>query len=142
MTAMQPGATGQDLSPNAALHREAPGARVRVFDPALCCSSGVCGPEPDAALIRFAADLDWLRSSGVPAQRHNLGQDPGPFAAEPLVRRRLGTHGMSCLPMVLVDGEVLTEGRYPSRAELEARLAEQARRTRGKDIATSGEVTP
>ena len=69
-------------------------------------------------------------------------QDPGSFAAVPVVRRRLGTRGMGCLPMVLVDGEVPTEGRYPTRAGLEARLAEQARRTRGKDTVTSGEVTP
>jgi hypothetical protein len=33
-----------------------------VFDPALCCSSGVCGPELDTDLVRFAADLEWLGS--------------------------------------------------------------------------------
>ena len=81
------------------LHRGAEMPRVRVFDPALCCSSGVCGSEPDAALLRFAAD--------------------------PLIRERLGTRGGGCLPIVLVDGEVLTEGRYPTRAELEAKLADR-----------------
>jgi hypothetical protein len=32
-----------------------------VFDPAMCCSTGVCGPSVDPELARFAADLDWLK---------------------------------------------------------------------------------
>ena len=34
---------------------------IRVFDPAMCCSTSVCGPSVDADLARFAADLDWLK---------------------------------------------------------------------------------
>ena len=37
---------------------------VRVFDPAMCCSTGVCGPSVDPQLARFSADLDWLKSPG------------------------------------------------------------------------------
>ena len=96
--------------------------KIEVYDPALCCSSGVCGPDPDAALIEFAADFDWLRSEGVSAVRFNLGQEPGAFAASPLVRKRLGAQGVGCLPLVVVDGEVFTEGRYPTRAELSLRM--------------------
>ena len=33
---------------------------MRVFDPAMCCSTGVCGPSTDSILVRFAADLKWL----------------------------------------------------------------------------------
>ncbi|MEX2621006.1 MAG: arsenic metallochaperone ArsD family protein, partial [Egibacteraceae bacterium] len=53
---------------------------VEVFDPAMCCSTGVCGPSVDPALARFASDLDWLGEQGAQVRRYNLGQEPGAFA--------------------------------------------------------------
>ena len=47
--------------------------KVQVFDPAMCCSTGVCGPSVDPVLPRFAADLEWLKSKGVQVERYNLG---------------------------------------------------------------------
>ena len=52
-----------------------------MFDPATCCPTGVCGPEVDPALVRFAADLEWLKSSGVEVERFNLSQEPAAFVA-------------------------------------------------------------
>jgi hypothetical protein len=45
---------------------------IRVFDPAMCCSTGVCGPSVDPDLARFAADVDWLQKQGVKVERFNL----------------------------------------------------------------------
>ncbi len=53
---------------------------VRVFDPPMCCSTGVCGPSVDPDLARFSADLDWLKKEGVRVERYNLSQEPGAFA--------------------------------------------------------------
>ena len=39
--------------------------QMDVFDPPMCCSSGVCGPEVDPLVAAFAADVDWLTSQGV-----------------------------------------------------------------------------
>jgi hypothetical protein len=50
-------------------------SEILVFDPALCCSTGVCGPEVDGGLVRFSADLEWLRRQGVAVRRFNLAQD-------------------------------------------------------------------
>lgn len=91
---------------------------VRVFDPAMCCSTGVCGPSVDPRLVRFAADLDWLKSQGLDVQRSNLAQQPADFVAEPLVKKLLDTHGEAALPAILVDSVVVSFGVYPSRAEL------------------------
>jgi hypothetical protein len=91
---------------------------IRVYDPALCCSSGVCGPEPVSDLIRFAADVSWLEAQGIPVRRFNLGQEPRAFAAEPRVREALASRGVGCLPLVLANGEILVEGRYPTREEI------------------------
>ncbi len=97
---------------------EAGGRRVSVYDPALCCSSGVCGPSVDPALSVAAADLAWLESAGVRVERFNLAQQPQAFADNTRVLELMQSAGESALPVVLLDGELLAKGRYPSRAEL------------------------
>ena len=95
-------------------------ATVEVFDPPMCCSTGVCGPSVDPALAAFAADLGWLSEQGVVVERHNLSQEPKAFADEDLVRELLAERGDEALPAVVVDGALRSSGRYPSRAELAA----------------------
>jgi hypothetical protein len=98
------------------------GKVMQVYDPGMCCSTGVCGPEVDPALVRFAADADWLKRQGVRVERYNLSQEPAAFVGNPAVRRALQERGDACLPLVLWGGDMVTSGGYPDRAEL-ARLA-------------------
>lgn len=91
---------------------------LQVFDPPMCCDTGVCGPQVDPVLPRFASDLECLASLGVTVSRHNLAQDPGAFVAVPLVKQFLQEKGNNCLPLLLVDGQVVSEGSYPDRATL------------------------
>jgi hypothetical protein len=91
---------------------------IQVFDPAMCCSTGVCGPSVDPALARFAADLDSLAKSSVAVRRFNLGQEPLAFAENGQVRDLLATTGESALPIVFTDGELRSVGRFPTREEL------------------------
>jgi hypothetical protein len=93
---------------------------IHVFDPAMCCSTGVCGPSVDPQLTRFSADLDWLKRQGVSVERFNLAQQPAAFAADPAVRSALDTQGEAGLPLVKANGEIKSTGSYPSRAELAA----------------------
>lgn len=91
---------------------------VEVYDPAMCCSTGVCGPSVDPALAQFAADLDWLAGKGVAVARATLSQEPEKFVASGPVRQALDVLGEGALPAVLVDGRLRCAGRYPSRDEL------------------------
>jgi len=93
-------------------------AKLSVFDPPMCCSTGVCGPSVDPVLPRFAADLDWLKRQGIDVERYNLAQQPAAFAVNPVVTGALREFGNDGLPLVLVDGQVASRGRYPERAEL------------------------
>ena len=93
---------------------------VQVFDPAMCCSTGVCGPSVDPQLVRFAADLEWLRSQDVYVKRFNLSQQPGAFAEDVAAKEALEKEGVAALPLIKVDGEVKSSGVYPSRVELAA----------------------
>lgn len=94
---------------------------MQIFDPAMCCSSGICGVDVDQALVAFAADVDWLKTQGVTVERFNLAQQPQAFAAHAGIRELLHTHGDAALPVILADGEILHRGLpYPSRDQLAA----------------------
>jgi len=91
---------------------------VRVFDPALCCSSGVCGESVDPDLVRFSADLDWLKSRNVSVERFNLAQQPTAFVEHAPVKQALEAKGEAALPLIMVDGAVKSAGAYPTREQL------------------------
>lgn len=93
---------------------------VQVFDPPMCCATGVCGPEVDSRLVQFAADLDWLATRGVTIRRFNLAQEPLSFAENTAVKALLDRSNGAELPAVVVDGAVVATGRYPTRDELAA----------------------
>jgi hypothetical protein len=94
-------------------------ATIQVFDPPMCCSTGVCGPTVDPELARFAADVEWLQKQGGTVERFNLSQQPGAFADTSVVKEAL-VRGTEVLPIVLVDGRIAVEGAYPSRETLAA----------------------
>lgn len=91
---------------------------VQIYDKPMCCSTGVCGPQVDPVLPRFAADLDWLKSQGHQVERFNLAQQPDAFIANPDVHQLLATQGTDCLPLVVVDGAIVSRKGYPSREML------------------------
>ena len=93
-------------------------SHVQIFDRALCCSTGVCGPQTDPELPKFASDLQWLSEQGHQVDRFNLAHDPGQFADNATVQRMLADQGTECLPLIMVDGDVVSRGKYPVREEL------------------------
>ena len=91
---------------------------LTIFDPAMCCSTGICGPEIDQRLIDFAADLDWLKSEGIEVKRINLSQEPTLFAENEQVKTILQNSGVEGLPVILADDEMQSSGQYPDRVKL------------------------
>lgn len=92
--------------------------KLEVFDPPMCCTTGVCGPTIDPALVRFAADLHWLANQRIAIERFNLAQQPQAFAASATVKTALQERGNECLPLILLDGSIVSEGVYPTRDQL------------------------
>jgi arsenate reductase len=111
----------QSLQDRAVQRKPVPSA-LKVFDPPMCCSSGVCGPEPDVALAAFAADVQWLQSRGVVVTRSSLAREPDRFLAEPAVMKAINSGGTAMLPVVMVNDRVVSQGRYPTREQLAAEL--------------------
>lgn len=93
-------------------------SRVQIYDKPMCCSTGVCGPQVDPVLPRFASDLEWLKSQGHQVERFNLAQQPQQFTTNDQVQRLLESEGVDCLPLVIVDDRVVSRSEYPSRENL------------------------
>ena len=101
---------------------------LEIYDPAMCCSTGVCGPTVDPVLVRFGADVQWLQDQGVEVRRFNLAQSPAAFVENERVKQALTEKGEAALPLLLAEGRVLASGQYPERGSLAAALglAEEA----------------
>ncbi len=95
--------------------------KLEIYEPAMCCSTGVCGVDVDPVLAQFAADLEWLSEQDVQVFRYNLSQAPGVFASNPFIVKEMEA-GMDRLPILVVDGHVVSTGIYPSREQLVTKL--------------------
>jgi len=93
---------------------------VEVFDEPTGCSSGACKPEASERLLDFNAAVRWLRGQGVRVERYDPNRQCEALFANPAVANTLHVHGMECLPLILIDGEVASYGDYPSPEELAA----------------------
>ena len=92
--------------------------KIQVFDPPMCCSTGLCGPGVDPALVEFAANLDWLKRQGIEVERYNLSQQTAAFVNNVPICDLLKKEGNDCLPVVLLDGKVASTGVYLSKEAL------------------------
>ena len=122
--ARKPPANGHDAAADTpAATKATTVTHLELFEPAMCCQTGVCGPSVDQQLIDVREDLRWAMAQGANAARHNPSSDPDAFVANPKVTGLMAAFGESALPALLIDGDIAIHGRYPSRAELAELLA-------------------
>jgi len=91
--------------------------KMIIFDPAMCCSTGVCGPSVDKDLLRVATLLNNLKSNGIVFERYNLTSSPQIYVDNKVINRMLLKEGIEVLPITMVDGEVVKTKAYPSNEE-------------------------
>ena len=91
--------------------------KIAIYEPAMCCSTGVCGASVDTELLRVATVIENLQKQGADIQRFNLSGQPDAFVENQLIRDALQQHGTEILPVTLVDGEVEKSKSYPTNAE-------------------------
>ncbi|WP_413467522.1 arsenite efflux transporter metallochaperone ArsD [Metabacillus niabensis] len=92
--------------------------KVEIFDPAMCCSTGVCGPSVDPELTRIASAVYSLEKKGFEIKRYNLANEPGVFAENNEITQLLTEKGPDVLPVTLVDKKIKKIGEYPTNDEL------------------------
>jgi hypothetical protein len=97
-------------------------ACVEIFDPPLCCPTGVCGPTVDQALLDVNEMILDLKRDGVRVERYQMASSPAAFLNNAEVMRLVRERQMEALPITVVQGRVLKVGAYPSLAEVRAVL--------------------
>jgi len=92
--------------------------KIEIYDPAMCCSSGLCGPSIDPVLVKMNDTVLALKKQGVEIERFNLAQQPKEFMANKTVAALLQKNGKKTLPIIIVNGEVFRTGEYPAYEDL------------------------
>lgn len=92
--------------------------KLEVFDPPMCCATGICGNSVDPKLVTFASDLEWLKKHGIDVVRHGLSFEPNEFVKNEDVKTTLQKEGNDSLPIVIADNKLAYKGIYPSREQL------------------------
>jgi len=92
--------------------------KMIIFDPAMCCSTGLCGPVIDMELLRISTALSNLDKNGIKVERYNLNNNPQAFVDNTVISEILNRDGVDVLPVTIVDSKVVKMRKYPTNDEL------------------------
>jgi hypothetical protein len=101
-------------------------AVIELFDPPMCCPTGLCGPELDQTLLDVSEMILTLQAEGAPVERYQMTSHPHKFMNNNDVMRLVREQQMAALPITAVRGQVIKTGAYPSLEELHAALNNSA----------------
>jgi hypothetical protein len=96
--------------------------KMKIFEPAMCCPTGLCGVSADPELLRISTVLETLKKHGATVDRFNLNSAPAEFITDQVMNAYINEKGAEGLPAVMIDGEIVMEGRYPTNEEFTALL--------------------
>ena len=96
--------------------------KMIIFDPAMCCSTGVCGPSVDPQLLRVSTVLNKLKNKGIIVKRYNLTNNPQAFVDNTTINQLLNSDGVDVLPVTILDGKVVKTKTYPTNEEFSKML--------------------
>ena len=97
-------------------------AVVELFDPPMCCPTGLCGPTLDQTLLDVNEMILALQAEGLAVARYQMTGHPQAFLSNPDVMRMVREKQMAALPISVVRGHVVKVGAYPTLAEIKAFL--------------------
>lgn len=92
--------------------------KIEIFDPAMCCPTGLCGPDINPDLMRVATVVETLKRKGINITRHNLRDEPQIYVTNTIVNKFLQENGAEGLPVTLVDNEIIVSKGYPTNKQL------------------------
>jgi len=98
-------------------------AVVELFDPPMCCPTGLCGPTLDQTLLDVNEMILALQAEGLTVARYQMTGKPQAFLSNPEVMRLVREQQMAALPIIVVRGQVVKVGAYPTLAEIKAYLS-------------------
>lgn len=91
---------------------------IKIYDPALCCPTGLCGVNIDPELMRIAVVVETLKQKGIIVERFNLRDHPQVYVTTKVVNDCLMAEGADVFPIITVDGEIVIKKAYPSNKQI------------------------
>ena len=89
-----------------------------IYEPALCCETGLCGVSVDPELLRISTVANNLKKNGVTLQRYNLNNFPQEFVSNAEINKLINDDGVEALPATVVDGKIVKTKAYPTNGEI------------------------
>ena len=109
-------------------------SKMEIYDPAMCCSTGICGPSVNPELLRVATLIENLKKKGIDVIRHNLSSEPQAFVTNQDINNELNKGGVEVLPITTVDGKIVKRGSYPTNEEFAGWLGVQPEEMETKSV--------
>ena len=103
-------------------HNKLKKMKIEIFEPALCCASGICGPEPDKALLELQKVVQTLTAAGVEVKRYAINQAAIAFVSNATVKEFIRSKGTDKLPLTLLEGNIIKQGSYPTIEDLSVHM--------------------
>ncbi len=97
-------------------------ASVEIFDPPMCCPTGLCGPTLDQTLLDVNEMILSLQAENVQVARYQMTGHPQAFLNNADVMRLVREKQMAALPITVVQGKVIKVGEYPTLMEIKTNL--------------------
>lgn len=88
--------------------------KLEIYEPPLCCPTGLCGPAPDPGLLTLQENILRWKKEGIAVERLAINQAPQRFLENRTVADLLTREGQEVLPLALLDGKVVCKGKYPT----------------------------
>lgn len=92
--------------------------KMTIYEPAMCCSTGLCGVGVDPELLRISTVVNTIKKSGNTVNRFNLSSNPQEFVTNAGVNKLIMDAGMESLPITVLDDKIVKTGAYPTNEEI------------------------
>lgn len=98
--------------------------KIEIFEPTMCCSTGICGPSVDNNLVKISENIEILKNEfkDLIIERYQPQTHSMKFMANMEVGKLVKENGQKVLPVTVLDGKVIKSGSYPSLEELKSNL--------------------
>jgi hypothetical protein len=97
-------------------------ADIEIFDPPMCCPTGLCGPALDQTLLDVNEMVMMLQRENLRVERYQMTSNPNAFLGNVEVMKLVREKQMAALPIIVVRGKVIKVGSYPNVDEIRTAL--------------------
>jgi hypothetical protein len=98
--------------------------KLVIYEGATCCSTGLCGAEPNMVLVEFSETIDRIQREieDVDIMRANLSYNIDMFLENDEIFQLVKKNSPSILPITTINGKIISKQRYLNYDELREAL--------------------